>query len=135
MKASHGETTSFSLLARLRAQPADAGAWQDFVHRYRPRIHAYCLACQLQPADADDVTQAVLLKLVGHLQTFLYDPAQRFRAWLKTVTRHVLCDFLAEQQRTQGSGDTAVLRLLQNVEAREGLARDVCTSGRPEPPQ
>jgi RNA polymerase sigma factor (sigma-70 family) len=117
------ETTSVTLLGRLRDQPADAAAWQDFVRRYRPRIYSFCLAYPLQPADAEDVTQVVLLKLVVKMRDFRYDPTQSFRAWPKTVTRHVLCDFLSERQRDRASGDSAVVRLLENVEAREGLAR------------
>jgi RNA polymerase sigma-70 factor (ECF subfamily) len=119
------DSTSVSLLGRLRQHPADADAWQEFVDRYRPRIYAHCLACALQPADAEDVTQTVLAKLVARLPAFHYDPTQSFRAWLRTVTRRVLADFLAEEQRERGSGDTAILRLLANVEAREGLARQV----------
>jgi RNA polymerase sigma-70 factor (ECF subfamily) len=119
------DATSVSLLGKLRHQPADPAAWQEFVRRYRPRIYAFCQAWPLQPADAEDVTQTVLLKLVARMQDFRYDPSQSFRAWLKTVTRHVLLDFLAERQRVEGSGDTAVLHLLGNVEAREGLVRQV----------
>ena len=120
-----GETTSVTLLGRLHQQPGDAAAWQEFVPRYRPRIYAQCLAFQLQPADAEDVTQAVLVRLVEKLPQFRYDPGQCFRAWLKTVTRHLLVDYLAEQRRQQGSGDTAIIRLLENVQAREDLAREM----------
>jgi RNA polymerase sigma-70 factor (ECF subfamily) len=119
------ETTSVTLLGRLHQQPADGTAWREFVARYRPRIYAHCLAFPLQPADAEDVTQAVLLRLVEKLPGFCYDPGQSFRAWLRTVTRHILADFLAERQRAQGSADSAVVRLLDNLEAREGLAREV----------
>ncbi len=119
------DATSATLLGRLREQPADDAAWQEFVRRYRPRIYAYCIAFPLQPADAEDVTQAVLLKLVDRMRAFRYDPSQSFRAWLKTVTHHVLCDFLEERQRCQGSGDSEVVRLLANVEAREGLVRQL----------
>jgi RNA polymerase sigma factor (sigma-70 family) len=119
------ESTSVTLLGRLHQQPADGAAWREFVARYRPRIYAHCLAFPLQPADAEDVTQAVLLRLVEKLPEFRYDPGQSFRAWLRTVTRHILADFLAERQRAQGSGDSAVVRLLDNLEAREGLAREV----------
>jgi len=118
------EGTSATLLGKLRNQPDDTAAWQEFVRRYRPRICAYYLAYPLQPADAEDVTQTVLLKLVVKMRAFRYDPAQSFRAWLKTVTSHVLSDFLAER-REQGSGDTDVLRLLANVETREGLVRQL----------
>ncbi len=123
MTPPEGETTSATLLARLRDQPDNAGAWQEFVRRYRPRIYTYGLEFGLQPADAEDVAQAVLLKLLARMRTFHYEPAQSFRAWLKTVTRHVLCDFLAERQREQGSGDSAIVRLLNSVEAREELVR------------
>lgn len=118
------DVTSATLLGRLH-DPADAAAWQDFVRRYQPRIRAFCLAYPLQPADADDVTQAVLLKLVAKMRDFRYDPSQSFRAWLRTVTRNMLRDFLAEQRRERGSGDSAVMRLLGNVEAREGLAQQL----------
>lgn len=119
------EDTSATLLGRLHDQPDDPAAWQEFVRRYRPRILAFCLACNLQSADAEDVAQTVLCKLVATLRTFHYDPAQSFRAWLKTVARHVLSDYLAERRRDQGSGDSVVLQMLENVEAREGLAQQI----------
>jgi len=120
-----GETTSVTLLGRLREQPANGTAWQEFTNRYRPRVYSHCLAFGLQPADADDVTQNVLLRLVAKLPEFHYDPSQSFRAWLRTVTRHILSDYLAERKRLQGSGDSAVVRLLDTLEAREGLAREL----------
>jgi RNA polymerase sigma factor (sigma-70 family) len=122
---SKGESTSITLLGRLCREPTDGTAWQEFIVRYRPRIYAHCLAFPLQPADAEDVTQNVLLRLVAKLPEFHYDPSQSFRAWLRTVTRHVLSDFLAARQRAPGSGDSAVVRVLENLEAREGLAREV----------
>jgi RNA polymerase sigma factor (sigma-70 family) len=120
-----GDTTSVTLLGRLRQQPADGSAWQEFVARYRPRVYGHCAAFGLQGADAEDVTQAVLLRLVEKLPQFHYDPSQSFRAWLRTVTRHILSDFLAEQKRRPASGDSALVRVLDNLESREGLARAV----------
>jgi RNA polymerase sigma-70 factor (ECF subfamily) len=119
------EGTSATLLEKLQIEPIDAEAWQEFVARYRPRIYSYCLAYPLQPADAEDVTQTVLLKLVAKMRDFRYDPSQSFRAWLKTVTRNVLSDFLAERSHERGSGDSDVLRLLENLEGREGLVQQL----------
>jgi RNA polymerase sigma-70 factor (ECF subfamily) len=121
------ETTSITLLVRLREQPGDDVAWKEFVQRYRPYIYAYCLAFPMQPADAEDVTQNVLLRLFEKLPEFHYDPARSFRTWLRTVTHNVLCNFLRERKSDQGSGDSAVVRLLANVEAREGLVRQIET--------
>jgi RNA polymerase sigma-70 factor (ECF subfamily) len=125
VRESEPEATSATLLGVLRDRPADAAAWQEFVRRYRPRIYAFCLAYPLQPDDAEDVTQTVLLKLTAKLREFRYDPSLSFRAWLKTVTRNALCDFLSERRGERGSGDSAVVRLLENVEARDGLARQL----------
>ena len=76
--------TSASLLNRLRRDPNDQSAWNEFVNRYGPRIHAWCRHWNLQEADAQDVTQIVLLQLAAKMRTFVYDPSRSFRAWLKT---------------------------------------------------
>jgi RNA polymerase sigma-70 factor (ECF subfamily) len=115
--------TSPTLLGRLSRIPADHGAWADFAERYGHRIYAWCRQWHLQEADAQDVTQEVLLKLARRMQTFVYDPSRSFRAWLKTVTHHAWRDFLEARQRPgAGSGDSHVLELLHNVEAGEQLA-------------
>src|SRR5262249_27719327 len=85
--------TSASLLERLRA-PEDQAAWRDFAGRYGPKIYKWCLRWNLQEADAEDVTQNVLLKLAAKMRTFAYDPSRSFRAWLKTVTHHAWRDFV-----------------------------------------
>jgi hypothetical protein len=43
--------TQSSLLSRLRKDPRDASAWDEFVGRYGPRIEAWCRRCGLQDAD------------------------------------------------------------------------------------
>ena len=80
--------TRASLLLRLRQAPPDQEAWAEFVDRYGPQILAWCRRWGLQETDAQDVTQTVLLQLASKLRTFTYDPAQRFRGWLKTLTHH-----------------------------------------------
>jgi RNA polymerase sigma-70 factor (ECF subfamily) len=46
----------------------------------------------------------VLVKLTTALRGFQYDLARRFRAWLKTVTRHAWSDFLDERRRNGIAG-------------------------------
>jgi RNA polymerase sigma factor (sigma-70 family) len=114
--------TSVSLLQKLRHDPADQAAWSAFVDRYAPAIYNWCQAWELQQADAEDVTQRVLQQLASVFDRFSYDPSRSFRAWLKTLTRHAWSDLSTEQQHAGlGSGDTAVVRILQAVEARENL--------------
>jgi RNA polymerase sigma-70 factor (ECF subfamily) len=114
--------TNLSLLGRLRRDPADAGSWAEFVRRYSPQIYAWCRGRGAQEADAEDVTQMVLVKLLGRMGEFRYDPSRSFRAWLKTVTHHAWYDFQKAHQRPgQGSGDSVMVRLLNSVEARDEL--------------
>jgi len=68
------------------------------------------------------MTQAVLLKLARQMSGFEYDPNGSFRGWLKTVAYRAWCDFLDMRKRTTaGSGDSAVLQLLDSVPARAEL--------------
>jgi RNA polymerase sigma-70 factor (ECF subfamily) len=119
--------TSPTLLGRLRQNPTDQAAWGEFVRRYGPQISAWCRKWGLQEADVQDVTQDVLVKLAEKIREFCYDPnVGRFRAWLKTLTHHARSDFQAARQRPgAGSGDSQVLTLLDNVEAREELTRQL----------
>jgi RNA polymerase sigma-70 factor (ECF subfamily) len=121
---STGRSTRVSLLMALRRDPGDQSAWSEFVDRYGPQIHAWCLRWKLQEADAQDVTQMVLVKLVRHLPDFAYDPSRSFRGWLRTLTAHSWSDFLGDQARgVRGSADTVVAELLNSVPARVDLVR------------
>src|SRR5581483_291299 len=92
--------------------------------QYGDKIHGWCRAWGLQDADAQDVTQTVLLKLAVRMRNFSYDPDKRFRAWLKTVARHAWLLFRHQQARPgRGSGDTKVLEQLCSVAAGEDLIR------------
>jgi RNA polymerase sigma-70 factor (ECF subfamily) len=116
-------STRLSLLIRLRQQPADEGAWNEFVGRYGRLIDAWCRQWRLQPADADDVSQNVLLKLAHHLRHFVYDPSRRFRGFLRTVAHNACKDYLDGKHRAvAASADTGVYAVLESVEAREDLA-------------
>jgi RNA polymerase sigma-70 factor (ECF subfamily) len=118
--------TGSTLLVLLRA-PDDPSAWDAFVQRYGPRIYGWCRQRGLQEADAENVTQEVLLQLVQKLRTFRYDPGKgTFRGWLRALTRHAWADYLAGQGRAgAGSGDPAVLGRLEAVEAREDLLKNL----------
>jgi RNA polymerase sigma-70 factor (ECF subfamily) len=126
MSRSDDSNTRVTLLGRLRRDPSDQAAWSEFVEHYGPKIYGWCRKWGLQEADAQDVSQNVLLKLAQKLSEFRYDSSRSFRAWLKTVTHHTWSDFLQGQQRAgQGSGDSAVGNLLLNLEARDDLLKQI----------
>ena len=115
--------TSVSLIARLHTNPGDRAAWDDFVSRYGRKIFVWCRSWNLQEADAQDVTQNVLLEISKKMRTFVYDPSRSFRAWLKTLAHAAWCDFVAARRsHHQGSGDEAVHALLQSISDRDDFA-------------
>jgi RNA polymerase sigma-70 factor (ECF subfamily) len=116
--------TRITLLGRLRRDPTNQAAWGEFVEHYGRKIYGWCRKWCLQEADAQDVTQNVLLKLAQKLREFTYDPSRSFRAWLKTLTHHAWSDFLESRQRPGlGSGDSQVADVLGSIEARDDLVK------------
>src|SRR5271156_2503208 len=91
--------TSLTLIERVQKFPADAEAWDEFVRRYHPMIHAWCVKWGLQDSDADDVSQIVLVKLLAAMRKFQYDPARSFRGWLRSVTHNTWTDFCNDRRK------------------------------------
>jgi RNA polymerase sigma factor (sigma-70 family) len=126
MTESSAARTSPSLLGRLRQGAAAQEAWAEFVRRYGRQIYAWCRRFRLPEADAEEVTQNVLIKLAEKMRDFTYDPARSFRAYLKTLTRYAWCDFLEDRKRPDaGSGDSEVQQALLSLEARDDLVRQL----------
>jgi RNA polymerase sigma-70 factor (ECF subfamily) len=115
--------TRTSLLLRLRQATPDQEAWAEFVDRYGRQIHSWCQRWGLQEADAQDVTQNVLLQLATKLQTFTYDPSQRFRGWLKTLTHHAWSDYLSTRRPVVPGGDSTLQQILETAQARDDLTQ------------
>lgn len=114
-------TTSPTLLARLRHDPSNEAAWDEFIEHYGRHIYRWCRQWRLQDADAQDVAQEILLKLARKLRDFDYNPKSSFRGWLKTIAHHAWRDFIDGQGRGRPIADEQIWELLQSVEAREDL--------------
>jgi RNA polymerase sigma-70 factor (ECF subfamily) len=125
MPADRDADTSLTLLERLQQNPDDPQAWKLFIERYQPRIRGWCLTWGLQDSDAADVAQDVLVKLFAALRKFRYDPSRSFRAWLKTVTRHVWSDFSASRRRHLGQTSSRIDAIAESAEAQSDLERQL----------
>jgi RNA polymerase sigma-70 factor (ECF subfamily) len=117
---SDSPATRPTLLARVR-DPRDQAAWTELAEIYMPFITGHLRRRGLQPADADDVAQNVLLAIAGAIQRFEYDPRKgSFRGWLLTVTRNKLIDHFQRRRREpRASSDTALDSLLEAQPSRE----------------
>lgn len=85
-------TTSLTLLDRLRqaSQPDD---WDRFVRLYTPLLLRWATLQGFQDADAEDLAQSVLIKLIRVLPMYERRNGQTFRSWLFTVCRNECSDF------------------------------------------
>jgi len=68
-----------------RARNGDRSAWDALIDRYSPLIWSICRRSQLDHTDAEDVAQAVWLRLVEQLNN-LREPAA-LPGWLATTTQ------------------------------------------------
>jgi RNA polymerase sigma-70 factor (ECF subfamily) len=117
-------STRLTLLTKLRQDPSDQAGWDEFVERYGQHIYRWCRRWKLQDADAEDVTQDILVKLTRKLPAFAYDPSRSFRGWLKTVAHHTWRNFDDSRRHARGAaGDSRAQELMLTLEAREDLAQ------------
>lgn len=87
--------TRATLLSRVR-DPQDEASWREFDDRYRDLIQRYCRRRGLQPANAEDVRQLVMLSMLKTLPTFTYRPELgRFRDYLGRVVRNAIASYLS----------------------------------------
>ena len=118
---SHPPTTRHSLIARLK-DPSDQIAWEEFMEIYRPVVYRVAIQKGLQPADADDVAQTVMVSVSQAVERWQPDPNRaRFRTWLNRIAVNAALNALTRRKPDQGAGDTASLDLLAQQPCGDGL--------------
>jgi RNA polymerase sigma-70 factor (ECF subfamily) len=128
MPNSPDKDTSLTLMMRVQQDPADPQAWDEFVQRYQPIIRAWCLRWGSQPCDADDVAQQVLVRLLGAMKKYHYDPAPGFRGWLKTVTHNAWLDFVGSRHHTPGQDHERLAAIADSHDALADLENQMETA-------
>ncbi len=127
MSGGDESTTGTTLFALLR-DPTSPEAWERFVRRYGPTVHQWSRQHGLQHADAQEVTQTVLLKLHQHMRKFAYDSTRSFRAWLRTVTHNAWADFVGTWEHkhitTSGTDEVWLPPADTPRDVQEGLERE-----------
>ena len=127
-------STHFSVFQNLDDSQQKNAAMSRFVDLYRPAIFQWCRKFELQDADAEDVTQMILTKMLGSLNTF--DPNRgksdkgRFRSWLKSVVHNAATDFKRKRgRRLEGAavGGSDFQDVLANLASDESIL-DLSTS-------
>ena len=107
--------THSSLLVQLRSD-GDRLAWDRFVLLYRPVIYRLARARGLQDADAQDLSQQVLIAVAAAIGD--WEPAGesvRFRHWLRRVAHNAILNALLRRPHDRGIGGTTVQELLAEL--------------------
>jgi RNA polymerase sigma-70 factor (ECF subfamily) len=74
-----------------RCMDGDSGAWAELVRTHHRRVYGLCYRFTGNPADAEDLTQDVFLKVYSNLASF--DTARgSLQVWITTMTRNLLVD-------------------------------------------
>lgn len=110
----HGDSTSLSLLQRVRAN--DQEAWNRLLFLYTPLVHYWLNSWGVHGSDADDLRQEVFQAAAAYLRSFRRDrPGDTFRGWLRTITRRKFVDYCRRRQAEPkaAGGSEAQLRLLE----------------------
>ncbi|HEU5118222.1 MAG TPA: sigma-70 family RNA polymerase sigma factor [Isosphaeraceae bacterium] len=112
-----GQETSSTLLLRVKQLPHNQRAWAQFVDRYSRLIYQWCRTWGLHEAEAEDVTQDVLLELTRQMRDFTYDASGSFRGWLRVVAYRCWCRFVKECTREHRGRDALSIQRLCSAEA------------------
>ncbi|WP_020475342.1 RNA polymerase sigma factor [Zavarzinella formosa] len=91
-------STPLSLLERLRRKD-DPDAWRRFVELYSPLLSEWSRRNRVPEAEAEDLVQNVLVRLIQQMPAFERRPGGSFRGWLFTILRNSWLDRCRAEKR------------------------------------
>ncbi|MCG8408461.1 MAG: RNA polymerase sigma factor [Phycisphaerales bacterium] len=80
-------------LIRSLGDGVEASSWREFFDRYAPAIYNVAIRSGVQPSDAEDIVQRVMMSIAKSISDFRCDKDRgKFRTWVKRITRNAIID-------------------------------------------
>lgn len=114
-----------------RARHNDPAAWRDLIGRYSGRVFALVQANLRDRDAAEEISQAVFVRVVEEFRKDRYEESGRFEPWLFRIAMNMVRD-RARKQRTRGShmqirhdetGEPAVNERAEFTPLRDAISR------------
>lgn len=117
-------STSRSLLDRLKADEAEA--WDRLIGLYAPLLLRWCRRWHVPEQDLSDIFQDVFQAVATHIGGFRKQKqGESFRAWLRTIAYHKVCDHFRRAEREPGgAGGTDAQLRFSRLAAAEASDQD-----------
>jgi len=74
------------------ARAGDREALSALCAHFYPLLQRFFLKLNLPPADADDLSQSTLLRMMEKLDSFHFLPGRHFEGWLMRIAYHLFID-------------------------------------------
>lgn len=120
--------TRSSLIAQVQS-PEHREAWDQFVLIYRPVIYRMARRRGMQDADAQDLSQDVLIRISKSIEGWVPQEGVRFRHWLRKVASNAIVTALTKSKPlgiVNGSAAEQILAEATEASAVTSELQDEC---------
>ena len=90
--------TRATLIQRVK-DPRDESSWEDFAQIYSGYVYGIIRRMNISESDAEDLVQQLLLIMWNKLPKTDVEQIRSFRAWLSTITKNFVTDFIRKRVR------------------------------------
>lgn len=106
-------------LAR-RCRQGHPGAWRELIERFSPLVYRLGVRMLRDPAEAEDVSQEVFLRMYGSFHS--YDPTRPLAPWVARTTYHACLRRLGAARRGVPAGPEDLASLADEQQRSPELA-------------
>ncbi len=116
--------TKSLLIANIQS-PENREAWAEFVQIYRPVIYRMARRRGMQDADAQDLSQDVLMRISKSIETWVPQEGVRFRHWLRKVASNAIFTAVTKSKPLGIVNDSAAEQILAETPETSAVASEL----------